>query len=379
MPFVSRRAQLRLGKDEIEMLTTLLQSRSQPAGRVQRASMLLRYYAGNTISEIARVLGTNRPRVERCVSKALDLGVARALVDLPGRGRRPAISPEARAWVVSLACQKPKDLGYAQELWTTRLLPRHVRDHCQAAGHPSLAKLGRGTVSKILRANQVRPHKIKYYLERRDPDFDAKMVQVLHVYKQVEIWREKGTPPPDLVAVLSYDEKPGMQAIGNTAPDLPPVPGKHSSIGRDHEYIRHGTLSLLAGIDLLSGEVLGLVRPRHRSAEFIEFLELADAHYPAGARIRLVLDNHSAHISKQTRAFLKTLPNRFEFTFTPKHGSWLNLIESFFGKMAKTLLRGIRVDSSDELKRRIELYLKEVNETPVVFRWKYNLDTLSLV
>lgn len=379
MPFVSRRAQLKLGKDEIEMLTALLQSRSQPAGRVLRASMLLRYHAGNTISEIARVLGTNRPRVERCVSKALDLGLARALVDLPGRGRRPTISAEARAWVVSLACQKPKDLGYAQELWTTRLLARHVRDHCQAAGHPSLAKLGRGTVSKILRANQVRPHKIKYYLERRDPDFDAKMVQVLHVYKQVEIWREKGTPPPDLVAVLSYDEKPGMQAIGNTAPDLPPVPGKHSSIGRDHEYIRHGTLSLLAGIDLLSGEVLGLVRPRHRSAEFIEFLELADAHYPTGARIRLVLDNHSAHISKQTRAFLKTLPNRFEFTFTPKHGSWLNLIESFFGKMAKTVLRGIRVDSSDELKRRIELYLKEVNETPVVFRWKYKLDTLSLV
>ena len=159
-----------------------------------------------------------------------------------------------------------------------------------------------------------------------------------------------------------------MQAIENAALDPPPVPGKHSAVGRDHEYIRHGTLSLLAGIDLLSGEVLGLVRKRHRSAEFIEFLKLADAHYPAGARIRLVLDNHSAHISKQTRAFLGTLPNRFAFTFTPKHGSWLNLIESFFGKMAKTLLRGIRVASADELKTRIELYLKEVNETPVVHK-----------
>ena len=215
------------------------------------------------------------------------------------------------------------------------MLAQHVRNHCAAAGHRSLAKLGRGTVSKILRANQVHPHKIRYYLERRDPDFDAKMVQILHVYKQVEIWREKGTAPADLVAVLSYDEKPGIQAIENTAPDLPPVPGKHSAVGRDHEYIRHGTLSLLAGIDLLSGEVLGLVRKRHRSAEFIEFLKLADAHYPAGARIRLVLDNHSAHISKQTRVFLGTLPNRFEFTFTPKHGSWLNLIESFFGKMPR--------------------------------------------
>lgn len=378
MPFVSRRAQLRLGNSEIKMLTTLSQSRSEPAGRVRRASILLRYHAGDTVSEIARALGTNRPRVERCLSKALDLGLAQALVDLPGRGRRPAITAAARAWVISLACQKPKDLGYAQELWTTRLLAQHVRHHCQAAGHPSLAKLGRGTVSKILRANQVRPHKIRYYLERRDPDFDAKMVQVLHVYKQVEIWRAKGAPPPDLVAVLSYDEKPGIQAIENTAADLPPVPGKHSAIGRDHEYIRHGTLSLLAGIDLVSGEVLGLVRPRHRSAEFIEFLKLADAHYPAGARIRLVLDNHSAHISKETRAFLGTLPNRFEFTFTPKHGSWLNLIESFFGKMTKTLLRGIRVASADELKTRIELYLKEVNETPVVFRWKYKLETLSL-
>lgn len=379
MPFVSRRAQLRLSNPEIEMLAALSQSRSEQAGRVQRAAFLLRYHAGNTVSEIARAMGTNRPRVERCVNKALELGVAQALADLPGRGRRPAMTSEARAWVTSLACQKPKDLGYAQELWTTRLLARHVQKHCQAAGHPSLAKLGRGTVSKILSANQVHPHKIQYYLERRDPEFEPKMVQVLHIYKQVEIWREKGAPPPELVAVLSYDEKPGIQAIENTAPDLPPVPGKHGTIGRDHEYIRHGTLSLLAGIDLLSGEVLGLVRKRHRSAEFIEFLKLADAHYPPGSRIRIVLDNHSAHISKETRAFLATLPNRFEFTFTPKHGSWLNLIESFFAKMAKTLLRGIRVASADELRARIELYLKEVNETPVVFRWKYKLETLSII
>jgi transposase len=369
---------LRLDGDEAEALTALSLSRSEPAGRVQRASILLRYHAGQTVSEIARSLATNRPLVERCVSKALGLGVAQALADLPGRGRRPAMPPEARAWVVALACQKPKDLGYAQEFWTTRLLAKHVQKHCEEAGYPSLTRLGRGTVSKILSANQVHPHRIQYYLERRDPEFDTKMVQVLHVYKEVEVWRAKGAPP-DLVAVLSYDEKPGIQAIENTARDLPPIPGRHSAVGRDYEYVRHGTLSLLAGIDLLSGEVLGLVRKRHRSAEFIEFLRLADARYPAGARIRIVLDNHSAHISKETRAFLATLPNRFEFTFTPKHGSWLNLIESFFGKMARTLLRGIRVASADELRARIELYLKEVNETPVVYRWKYKLETLSLV
>jgi transposase len=361
------------------MLAALSQSRTEAAGRVQRASILLRYHAGDTVSEIARGLGSSRPRIERCVSKALELGVAQGLADLPGRGRRPAMTPEARAWAVSLACRKPEDLGYAQELWTTRLLAQHIRKQSTAAGHPSLSKLGRGTVSKILSANQVRPHRIQYYLERRDPEFDAKMVQVLHVYREVEVWREKGAPAPDLVAVLSYDEKPGIQTIQNTAPDLAPMPGKYAAMARDHEYIRHGTLSLLAGIDLLSGEVLGLVRKRHRSTEFIEFLQLADAHYPAGTRIRIVLDNHSAHISRQTRAFLATLPNRFEFTFTPKHGSWLNLIESFFAKMAKTLLRGIRAASTDELKARIDLYLKEVNEAPVVFRWKYKLETLSVV
>jgi transposase len=189
---MSRRALLKLSPDEVEMLTALSQSRTEAAGRVRRATILLRYRASETISEIARSLGTNRPLVERCVNKALQLGVAQALADLPGRGRRPAITPAARAWVVSLACRKPKDLGYAQELWTTRLLAQHIRKQSTAEGHPSLSKLGRGTVSKILRANQVQPHGIQYYLERRDPEFDAKMVQVLHVYKEVEIWGEKG-------------------------------------------------------------------------------------------------------------------------------------------------------------------------------------------
>jgi transposase len=376
MPFLSRRARLSLTDEDRGWLDQLAQSRTEAVARVQRAQMLLRYAQGQTVSAVAQALHTNRPRVERCVSKALELGVRAALRDLPGRGRRRSLTDEDKTWVVDLACQKPKDLGYAQELWTTRLLAKHIRTHCVEAGHPHLQRLGRGTVSKILSAHPVRPHKIQYYLERRDPEFKAKMTEVLHVYRDVELWRKSGLPS-QVVGVLSYDEKPGIQAIGNTAPDLPPVPGRHAQVGRDHEYKRHGTVSLLAGIDLLKGEVLGLVRDRHRSTEFIEFLQLADRHYPAGLRIRVVLDNHSAHISKQTRAYLGSVPNRFEFIFTPKHGSWLNLIESFFGKLARTLLRGIRVSSKAELKARIELYLKEVNEEPVVFKWKYKLETLE--
>ena len=141
------------------------------------------------------------------------------------------------------------------------------------------------------------------------------------------------------MAVISYDEKPGIQAIGAVAPDLRPVPGTHPTISRDHEYKRHGTVSLLAGIDLLTGQVHALVRDRHRSREFIEFLQLLDAAYPTHTAIKLILDNQSAHISKETRAWLADQPaGRFEFVFTPKHGSWLNLIEGFFSKLARSVL-----------------------------------------
>ncbi len=185
MPFISRRARLHLSDEDSSYLERLAQSRTEPAARVQRAQILLLYADGRTVSAIAAGLHTNRPKVERCISKSLELGVRAALQDLPGRGRRRSITDEDRIWVVDLACQKPKDLGYAQELWTTRLLAKHVRKHCTASGHPQLQNLGRGTVSKILSAHPVKAHKIQYYLERRDPEFKAKMIEVLHVYRDV--------------------------------------------------------------------------------------------------------------------------------------------------------------------------------------------------
>ena len=378
MPFERARGKLVLSSEVERELAAVSHSRSEPVSRVQRARMLLAYAGGESISSIARRLHTNRPKVERCVDKALQLGVERAMKDLPRSGRKARITPEARTWVVDLACQKPKDLGYSYEIWTTDLLARHIRSHCASAGHPSLLKLGRGTVSKILRGSKIRPHKMTYYLERRDPEFESKMAQVLCVYKEVQILRAKGENPSDGMVILSYDEKPGIQAIENTAPDLPPAPGQHETVSRDYEYVRHGTVSLLAGIDLLTGKVHGLVVDRHRSREFIQFLTMVNGAYPCTAKVRIILDNHSAHLSKETRQYLATVPNRFEFVFTPKHGSWLNLIETFFAKMAHGMLRAIRVSSKAELKRRIELFLDEVNQAPVVFRWKYGLDSVSV-
>lgn len=369
---------LRLTEKEKERLGRVARSRTESLQQIERSRMLLAYAGGESVTSIARELKASRPKVYRCVKKALELGVEAALKDLPGRGKKPRITSEARAWLVSLACMKPKELGYAQELWTMRLLAEHVRRNCQQAGHPSLRALGRGTVSKLLSQAALKPHKVRYYVEKRDPDFEAKMAQVLCVYRQVQMLRQAGGGE-QAVAVLSYDEKPGIQAIESTGRERAPVAGLHPGWLRDYEYVRHGTLSLLAGIDLLSGQVHSLVAPRHRSREFVQFLRLVDEYYPEQTRIRLILDNHSAHISKETRAYLATRPNRFEFVFTPKHGSWLNLVETFFAKMARVFLRGIRVSSKEELQRRLEQYLEEVNQAPVIFRWKYGLEDLPVV
>src|ERR1700745_2280245 len=204
------------------------------------------------------------------------------------------------------------------------------------------------------------------------------MAEVLCVYRAVKLIKETAAAaqqePSDAVAIISYDEKPGIQAIATTAPDLPPEPGVHATFARDYEYKRHGTLSLLAGIDLLTGKVHALVRDRHRSREFIEFLKCLDAAYPASTAIKLILDNHSAHISRETRAWLDARPpGRFEFTFTPKHGSWLNLIEGFFSKFARSVLRHIRVTSKHELKERIMAGIADVNRHPVIHTWSYKL------
>ena len=178
------------------------------------------------------------------------------------------------------------------------------------------------------------------------------------------------------IHVISYDEKPGIQAIATTSDDLLPDE-KHKTINRDYEYKRLGTVSLLAGIDLQTGEAIPLVRESHTSKDYIDFLKLLDSKYPKGDKIRLVLDNLKVHTSDETRKYLATVPNRFEFVFTPKHGSWLNLVEGFFSKMTRQSLKGIRVKTKDELVARIYKYFDEVNAEPVVYRWKYKLEEID--
>jgi hypothetical protein len=370
VPGGSKRSRLKLSAEEAAHLQRIRESRTAPWREAQRARILLRYHSGETIAQIARAVGMTRKSVGKWIGKALIMGAGAALKDAYHRPKGPSIGEDAKAWVVHLACSKPKDLGYAAEVWTRSALARHVRTHAVEAGYPSLSKAAKATVQRILAEQPLHPEKIKYYLERRDPDFEIKMREILLVYLDVALQNHAGGALTPVVVTVSVDEKPGLQAIANTAPDLAPVPGEHDSIGRDHEYKRLGTCSILAALDLHNGHVTARVERRHRSREFVGLLKDLDSYYPAECMIRLILDNHSAHISKETQAFLATRPNRFQYVLTPKHGSWLNIVETLFGKMARTFLRNIRVQSWQELRDRILQGIAEINADPVVHRWK---------
>lgn len=371
-----------LSTNDRSYLEAQTRARTIQAQTVNRARILLLKADGISIDDIADKVGMNRKSVMLCINKYLEGGVENALFDAPGRGRNAEITDDEKAWVLNIACRKPVNLGYSAEVWTRALLTKHINKFAEEAGHTRLSTISQSKVRTILEESDIKPNKITYYCENRDPDFDLKMHNVLLVYKQLSLqFDENGQFIPfkedeQVVHILSYDEKPGIQAIANTSEDLPPNKD-HKSFSRDYEYKRLGTISLLAGIDLQTGEAIPLVADKHSSKEYIDFLKMLDEKYPKADRICLVLDNLKIHSSEETRKYLATVPGRFEFVFTPKHGSWLNLIEGFFSKLTRQMLKGIRVKTKDELVQRIYKYFDEVNEEPVIYHWKYKLEEID--
>lgn len=369
---------LTLSTEERSQLETITRTRTLQAQVVARARILLLKADGYSVDSIAEKVDLNRNSVLLCLKKFKAGGIENAIFDAPGRGRNAEITDEEKSWIISIACQKPVDLGYSAETWTYSKLTRHINDTAESAGYTRLSTITKTSIKNILDAAEIKPFRIQYYCENRDPEFEAKMHRVLLVYKQIELlFDENGElyiPAGEQdVHTVSYDEKPGIQAIATTSPDLKPNK-ENGIIKRDYEYKRLGTVSLLAAIDLLTGEAIPLVRNTHNSDDFIDFLKLLDERYAAGDTIQIILDNHSVHTSKKVRQFLSAMPGRFVFVFTPKHGSWLNMIEGFFGKMTRQMLKGIRVSSKQELVDCIYQYFDEVNETPVVYHWKYRMD-----
>ena len=367
-----------LSSEDHKWLETIVRTRTLQAQVVTRARILLLKEAGDSVDVIAEKVDLNRNSVLLCLKKYKAGGVENAIYDAPGRGRNAQITDDEKAWIINVACQKPKEYGYAAETWTYAKLTEHINKTAENAGYTRLSTITKTSIKNILDAAKIKPFRIQYYCENRDPEFESKMQQVLYVYKQIEmLFDENGElyiPAGEQdIHTVSYDEKPGIQAIATTAPDLPPD-SNHGAIKRDYEYKRLGTISLLAAIDLLTGEAIPLVRDTHKSDDFIDFLKILNERYPQGDTIQVILDNHSVHTCKKVQQFLATMPGRFVFIFTPKHGSWLNMIEGFFGKMTRQMLRGIRVSTKQELVDRIYKYFDEVNETPVVYHWKYKMD-----
>ena len=253
---------LKLTTDEKNSLECLLRCPTTEARKYIRAKILLLKSDSYTNEAIADKLDITVPTVRLCLQKYFAGGIDNALNDCKGKGRKQEISDDDITWVVNKACQKPLDYGFSAEFWYPASFTRFIQSIAVKEGHPRLEHVSEFSLRKILANAKIRPFKVTYYCEKRDPDFDSKMHNVLVIYKQVSLQFDKdgnllpfeGTP----VHTLSYDEKPGIQAIGSTTPDLPPISNteKGSSYMRDYEYIRYGTISLLAAIDLLTGEAL---------------------------------------------------------------------------------------------------------------------------
>ena len=358
-------------------LEAIARSRTEWACRVQRARILLAYRADPSTYAVGEAIGVTHQTVQRCLDRAVRFGVMAALDDSPRPGKEPTITRR---------CPRMGGVAGLPEAQGGGISARALDNAAAGASHQGERRDGRTSLPDAPRSRHglqdprpTRSAAAQGPLLSRTP---RRGLRAEDGRGPVRLSRGRGLARerrcPSNVAIISYDEKPGIQAIGSTAPDLPPQPGSHAGWARDHEYKRHGTLSLLAGIDLLTGKVHACVENRHRSREFIGLLKKLDAAYPTDTAIKLILDNHSAHISKETKKWLAAQPEgRFTFVFTPKHGSWLNLVEGFFSKMARSVLRHIRVASKDELKARILAYLDDLNREPVIHTWTYKIDTAA--
>jgi hypothetical protein len=271
-----------------------------------------------------------------------------------------------KGWVIRTSCGP---LGCS---------PRMPVNTHRRRGHPSLGNLAQGTVCKILAGQHLKPHKVRYYLEKGDPAFELKMAEILCVYPQIAMLREQAASGESQgdgggsLAIVSYDEKPGIQAIATTAPDRPPLPGTSPTVMRDHEYKRHGTLTLMAGINLLTGHVHALVKDRHRSREFIEFLKLLDATDPADTAIEVTTIRLTSHARRRVgwrrsrsgvRLHLHTDPR----VLAQYHRRLLLQIGALGTAPHPGLLE-------KRTQQRLMAFINDVNRDPVVHTWRYKID-----
>jgi transposase len=340
-------AALMLRDGDRAWLESLARSSAARAGLARRARIVLLAAEGLPNAEIARRTGTSRPTVVDWRGRYEDGGIA-ALTDLPRSGRPPEID-EVDVVVATLAEEgrPPARLGVTH--WSARLLAAELG-------------ISFATVARIWRKWKLQPWRVETFKFSTDPELDAKIRDIVGLYLN----------PPDKAVVLCIDEKSQVQALDRTAPILPIMPGVPEK--QTHDYIRNGTTTLFAALEVATGRVEQLCLPRHRHQEFLRFLKQVARAYP-GTKLHIVVDNYATHKHPKVKAWLARNP-RITLHFTPTSGSWLNMVEIFFGIITRQAIRRGSFSSVRELIEAITKFIDGWNERCQPFVWTKDADTI---
>ena len=331
-------------------LEQIIRAGTSPQRLVLRARIVLAAAEGRENARIARDLGCSTATARTWRGRFAVRGIP-GIFDRPRSGRPETHGPSARLAVVAAATSIPPA---GESAWSHSLLARHLRE--RGLG------ISPATVGRTLADAHVRPHKVRGWLNRADdPQFWLRARAVCRLYLD---------PPPGTV-LLSIDEKTGIQAKSRTHPEIPGRPGRDAR--REFEYVRHGTVSIIAAMNVATGEVIAQRIARNNSVTFIRFLVMLSQCIPPHLRIHLIMDNGSSHTSKAARAWIAGHP-RFAVTYTPKHASWLNMIEQWFSVLTRRLLRRGDFASRDDLENQITEFTVNYNETAHPYKWSYDAD-----
>jgi transposase len=331
---------LRIRRGEREQLEALVAAGKTPQRVALRARIVLGAAEGKANNALARELGTSRPTVLLWRERYKTLGLVGLFKDAPRPGRRQKVSAKKVAAVVHATLHTtPRDATH----WSVRTMAR-------------AQKLSPTTVYRIWESHGLQPHRVKTFKLSRDPEFVSKLRDIIGLYLD----------PPDKALVFCVDEKSQIQALDRTEPILPlraGIPARQT-----HDYIRHGTTTLFAALNVLDGTVIGSCEPRHRHEEFLSFLKQIHHSTPRRRELHLILDNYTTHKHPTVRAWLDQHP-LFHLHFTPTGASWLNLVERWFAEITRKRIRRGTFRSVPALIRAIREYLREHNSNAKPFIW----------
>jgi Integrase core domain. len=337
--------------DRVE-LTRRVRAKGSPAREVERARIVLLSAQGVAGKAIAARVGCTEPTVVLWRSRYAKDGL-RGLVDAPRSGKPPSIPQAVRDEILTLTLTEPPvELGITH--WSSRLLADRLRREGKPVSH--------ATVARVWRHFGIQPHRSGTFKFSTDPQLEAKVRDVVGLYLN----------PPEHAVVLCVDEKSQIQALDRTAPILPVRPGLPES--RSHDYVRHGTTTLFAALEVATGKVTDACYPRHRHEEFLKFLKQVAKAYPR-VQLHVVADNYATHKHPAVRGWLEKNP-RITMHFTPTSGSWLNLVEVFFGIITRQAIRRGTFTSVNDLIAAIETYIDAWNERCKPFVWTKDADTI---